>query len=125
LLREGQTVTRHRQWHVSGWLAVLLVPIALPVALLIQAFVSVFGLKRTADLSAADVVGYIEDFLGDRGGDWDWDDFTSIPITDPRLEGIRRQAELVHLPLDDAGRTKLAALLAQAKALEPLLKDPT
>jgi hypothetical protein len=114
-------VTRHRQWHVSGWLAVLLVPVALPAALLVQAYVRLFRLKQTADLCAKDVVGYLDDFLEHRGGDWDWDDFTSIPITDPRLEAIRRQADMVRLPLDDAGRAKLADLLAQAKALDVCL----
>ena len=32
---------------------------------------------------------YIENFLLDRGGEWDWDDFTSFRIADPELDAIR------------------------------------
>ncbi len=31
----------------------------------------------------------IEKFLSDKGGAYDWDDFTSIRINDPALEKIR------------------------------------
>jgi hypothetical protein len=39
-----------------------------------------------------EAVRYIEDFLQDTGGRWDWDDFTSIPIkNDAELDAIRIQ----------------------------------
>lgn len=41
------------------------------------------------NLSKSEVIEYIENFLSAKGGDWDWDDFTSIPIDDPYLEKIR------------------------------------
>ncbi len=63
-----------------------------------------FGWKKTADLTARDVEGYLQDFVEGRGGDWDWDDFTSIPVTDPTLEQVRREAAAVNLPLDEGGR---------------------
>ena len=45
--------------------------------------------------SAADVADIIEQFLNGTGGDWDWDDFTSLRIEDPALDAIRvRCAEL-------------------------------
>ncbi len=31
----------------------------------------------------------IEDFLAGSGGDWDWDDFISIPIPFAELEAVR------------------------------------
>jgi hypothetical protein len=36
-----------------------------------------------------EVAQYIENFLTGKGGAWDWDDFTSVPITNPNLEAIR------------------------------------
>ena len=114
---EALAVTRHRQWHISGWPAVFLVPIAIPAWLLIEGVTRLFGLKRTADLNPADVAGYIDDFLKGDGAAFDWDDFVSIRITDARLEAIRLEADLVPLPVDEAGCAKLTDLLARAKAL--------
>ena len=76
-----------------------------------------FGLKNSADLTPEDVASYLEDFIEGRSGDWDWDDFTSIPITEPSLEAIRQEAELVPLPVDEAGEAKLRDLLARARSL--------
>ena len=77
----------------------------------------VLGLKRTEDLTAEDVVGYLENFIEGRGGGRDWDDFCCIPITDPTLEAIRQQAALVQCPLDEAGEAELRTLLARARSL--------
>ncbi len=38
----------------------------------------------------------IQNFMNGKGSKWDWDDFTSLEISDPYLESIRRMAE--HLP---------------------------
>ncbi len=38
-----------------------------------------------------EVAQYIENFIDGRGGEWDWDDFTSVAIKDPYLDRIRRQ----------------------------------
>jgi hypothetical protein len=32
----------------------------------------------------------IEEFLDAKGSSWDWDDFISIRIDDPELDGVRR-----------------------------------
>ncbi len=40
-------------------------------------------------LSREEVVTIIEDFINDKGGKWDWDDFISIKLKDPELERIR------------------------------------
>jgi len=109
-------MARHRQWHVRGAPACLLAPIAIPIILLIK-LAEVLGLKTSANLTAQDVEAYLQDFLDGRGGEWDWDDFTSIPITDPELEDIRRGALDVDLPLDDQGRTQLQSLLDRVRQL--------
>src|SRR5215208_6305748 len=109
-------MARHHQWHVSGWPAILLAPLAIPIILLIK-LGEFFGLKTTADLSASDVEEYLRNFLDGGGGDWDWDDFTSIPITDPTLEGIRQEAADVELPPDDEGLARLRSLLERVRQL--------
>jgi hypothetical protein len=38
----------------------------------------------------AEVKAEILKFLDGSGGDWDWDDFTSVPIKDPFLDAVRR-----------------------------------
>ena len=64
-----------------------------------------------------DVATSLRDFLNGAGGAWGWDDFISIPLADPRLEGIRLRAAAVDLPLDADGRAALARLLAEAERL--------
>ena len=109
-------MARHRQWHISGWPAVLLAPFVVPAILLIKV-AERLGLKRTVDLTTDDVEGYLSDFLEGHGGDWDWDDFTCIPITDPSLDQIREEAAFVQLPLNDNGRAKLRELLERVRAM--------
>ena len=111
-------MARHQQWHIGGWAAYVLAPVAIVAAIVVQIVVRVFGLKQSADLTAEDVEGYLEDFIEGRSGAWDWDDFTSIPITDPALEAIRQEAEMVKLPTDDAGDAKLRELLARTRSLQ-------
>lgn len=41
------------------------------------------------DYTKAELVDIIERFLDGTGGRWDWDDFTSLRITDPELDAIR------------------------------------
>lgn len=110
-------MTKHRQWHLSGCLGLPLGVIAIPIILLINVAHRLFGLKISADLTSADVASYLDDFLNERGGDWDWDDFTSIPITDPQLEEIRSEAANVDLPVDDDGRATLEGLLERVRQL--------
>lgn len=106
-----------RWLHISGWPAILLAPLAIPIILLIKLAERLLGLKTSVDLTAKDVESYLRDFLDGTGGDWDWDDFTSIPITDPTLEGVREEAASVPLPLDAEGEATLRRLLEQVRAL--------
>ncbi len=43
------------------------------------------------NLSRDEVAGIIESFLNGTSGEWDWDDFISIPLEDPELEAVRRK----------------------------------
>ena len=111
---------RSPQWHVSGWPAILLTPFLLPVAILVQ----LLPLKKTRDRSVTEVIGFLTNFLHKTGGEWDWDDFTSIPITEPGLEAIRVQAASIRLPLDAEGYAKLRELRELAVSLERLSLMP-
>jgi hypothetical protein len=106
-----------RWLHISGWPAILLAPLAIPIILLIMLAERLLGLKTSVDLTAQDVESYLRDFLEGTGRDWDWDDFTSIPITDPKLEGIRKEAAFLPLPLDAEGEATLRRLLEEVRAL--------
>ena len=110
-------MTRHRQGHIAGWAAYLIAPIAIVAVVLVKTTSWLFELKKTEDLTAEDVVSYLEDFIEGRGRDWDWDDFCCVTITDPALEAIRQEAALVRLPLDETGETELRALLARARSV--------
>ena len=68
-------------------------------------------MKRTA----AEVATYLRDFIEGTGDDWDWDDFESVPIADPDLERIRREAAQAAPP--DLDMAKLRELLRQAEEL--------
>jgi len=86
---------RSQDWHISGWLAAALVPLVLPITLLAK----LLSTKKTRDRSAAEVAGFLRDFIDGSGGEWDWDDFTSVPITNQRLDNIRIEAG--RIPLAD------------------------
>lgn len=107
---------RPKHWHLNGWPAVLLAPIAILVVLLVSLFSAVLGRKRTADLTAADVESYLEDFAEGRGADFDWDDFTTIPITDPALDAVRQRAEMIPLPRTEGSRTQALRLLQEFRS---------
>ena len=116
--RGGQWIT------VTGWRAVVVTILLLP-------FILIFGLLLRpflprgwgkAERTPGEVAGYIRDFLDDTGGEWDWDDFTSVELKDPALDLIRMEADLVWLPLNQEGRTKLESLYAEARRLAAAYK---
>jgi hypothetical protein len=71
-------------------------------------------MRRTPD----EVVGYLRAFIEGTGGDWDWDDFVSIPIADPRLDSIRERASR----FPDMGLAELKELLREAEALPSITR---
>lgn len=87
----------------------LLLPLALLGALLGGLF------SRRLQRSAAEVARYLRGFIEGTGGEYDWDDFESIPIADPVLDGIRRRAAEAGPPKPDM--VELRRLLAEAEML--------
>jgi hypothetical protein len=87
------------------------VPVLLIVKLVLMPF------ERPMKRSAEEVARYLRDFLEKSGGDWDWDDFISIPIADPRLEALRDRAAKLALPMADADTGPLQALVSEAEAI--------
>lgn len=106
-----------RRVHISGWPAIILAPLAIPGVLIIKLAEQLLGLKTSVDLTAQDVANYLQGFLEGTGGNWDWDDFTSISITDPVLDSVRQEAASVPLPLDEDGVANLQRLLREVLAL--------
>ena len=111
-MKIGQNRPRSSGWHVSGWVAIVLAPLVLPLALLASIF------SKPAKRTPAEVAGFIRDFIEGTGSDWDWDDFTSVRLADPKLEEIRRHADMIALPVTPEGRRELEALLMRADALK-------
>ena len=94
---------------IQGWWAILFSPILLPIALVAGM------LSRKKDRSASEVAGYLRNLIEGSSGDWDWDEFESVPIRDPALDQIRIEAGTAGPPTCDLA--KLRALLARAEAL--------
>ncbi|MBX3429516.1 MAG: hypothetical protein KF779_08050 [Hyphomonadaceae bacterium] len=90
--------------------AAILIPIAMVVKLISMPF------EKPAKRTAEEVAQYLRGFLYESGGEWDWDDFTSVPLADPSLESIRQRAASVELPITEQGRRTLVALLGEAEA---------
>lgn len=89
--------------------AAIVIPIAIVVKLIWMPF------ERPAKRTAAEVAQYLRGVLNDSDGEWDWDDFTSIPLSDPSLESIRQRAASVEMPVTEEGRCTLVALLREAE----------
>jgi len=93
-------------------LAVAIVVVALPVALVAGLLSE--GRKCTPEELAAD----IDEFVSGTEGEMAWDRLESVPILDPRLEGIRRESMAVNLPLRAEDRDLLGRLAVKARALQ-------
>lgn len=101
---------------ITGWLAVALAPILIPLGLIAM----VLPGKKTVDRTPEDVAGFMSDLLDGSGGVWDWDEFESVPITDPKLDAIRLRAIPFGPPNPNV--EGLRALIAEAVAL---IEKPT
>jgi hypothetical protein len=106
LIDPGNSLWRNMVGVVA---AAILIPIALVVKLISLPF------ERPHKRTAGEVARYLRCFLDDSGGEWDWDDFTSISLADPSLESIRQRAASVELPVSEEGRRALLALLSEAE----------
>lgn len=96
---------------ITGWKAVLLAPILIPAALI----ANLLPFKKTVDRTPEDVAGFIGDLIDGSGGEWDWDEFECVPITDPVLDDIRLRAAVFGPP--NANVAELLKLIAEAEAI--------
>jgi hypothetical protein len=71
--------------------------------------------QKSVDRTPNEVVGFLRDFIEETGGEWDWDAFESVPITNPRLDAIRARAVQAGPP--DADLEQLRALLSEAERI--------
>ena len=98
--------------NVAGFaVAMLVVPIAIVVALVLAPF------EKPIERSPAEVLSYLRDFRDGTGDDYDWDDFTSVPIADAELEAIRASAASLDLPFGAEEFDSFRALIARAEAI--------
>lgn len=92
-------------------LGVILLPAFIILKLVIMPF------EKDAHRPPKYVARHIRDFIDGASGEWDWDDFSSIPLADPRLEAIRAAACDVSLPCGDEELAELEALFEEAQSL--------
>ena len=85
----------HPVGKVASWAYfVVFVPVVtvLSVIVLISIPFQRWAARRSGPrMTRAEVARAIESFVENRGGAWDWDDFTSVHIGDPRLDRIRER----------------------------------
>lgn len=91
--------------------AIVLVPILLLVKLVMLPFEK--PLNRTPD----EVLQYMHRFVDGTDGPWDWDNFTTQPIADPRLDEIRDRLAALDVPLSEADFPAIKALIVEAEAI--------
>lgn len=103
---------------ITGWAAILLSPVAIPIAIIARLLPG----RKAVDRTPEDVVGYLTHVLEGTCGEWDWDDFECVPITDPHLDDIRRRAALAGPP--DANVAVLRLLISEAEAVRSRWEAP-
>jgi hypothetical protein len=91
-------------------LVIPIILLAIPIILVLN----LLGLNKSSD-GPDYVAGYLERFVAGTEGEWDWDDFCSVPLKDERLDSIRERACAFGPPgeLGEAGRAELGKLLAE------------
>jgi len=96
------------------------------LAIVIGSFALAWGLNtlinrspRNQESQASHVARTIRAFLDGTCGEHDWDDFTSHPLRDRRLDSIRLRAGAVPLPAGEEERGMLLALAEEAETLRP------
>ena len=101
---------------------ILLVAVLIPLALLLAPVLLIIDLLGLTKSSAGPdyVAGYLERFLAGTEREWDWDDFCSVPLKDPRLDSIREQVCNFGPPnpMGDFERAKLTELLHEVQVID-------
>ena len=91
--------------------------IFLPIALIVKLIVSPFEkpIRRTPDEVAGHIRAMLDRTIWDENSEYDYDEFSCVPITDDQLESIARRAcEAFELP-SGPDRAALESLLAETE----------
>lgn len=111
--------------ETPGWQQIagcLLLPVLLPLMVILIPILNALGLNKSR-AGPEYLVEYLEKFVGGTEGNWDLDDFCSVPLADAVLEEIRLEA-CDYLPVvtddvqSDEDREALKLLLEKARALQ-------
>lgn len=114
-------ISDHNPWPIKVMMFVLLTPVIL---FFIVLKIVLLPFERPIQRSPDEVARYLRDFLNGTGGPWDWDDFISVPIADPRLEDLRQRASVLDLPMTDDETAPLKALVAEAEMIAVDQRSP-
>ena len=77
-------------------MATIMLYVGLGIGVLVVALVLLAKFLPPPERTYDEVARYIEDFINEAGDEWDWDDFTSVPIRDPYLDSIRQKCCDIH-----------------------------
>ena len=69
-----------------------------------------FGGFMKRNLSAAGAIEIVDDFLKNRGGPYDWDDFLTLPVKNELVDAFRRQCLTIDVFSED-GKSELRKTL--------------
>lgn len=90
---------------------ILLLPLFLTVKIVMLPF------EKPLDRTPEEVLQYLRGILDGSDGPWDWDDFTTQPIADPRLDDIRNRLAALDVPLSEADRPAIMMLIAETEVI--------
>jgi len=93
--------------------------LSLPFILIGALIAGLFGkpVERTADEVARYIRAMLDGTVWDEGADFDYDEFSCVPIANPNLESIARRACEAFELRPESDRAALEGLLAEAEAL--------
>jgi hypothetical protein len=102
---------------IFGSWRLFLLPLLIPALIALAIYHFLPSSKKARTRTPQEVAKILRNFITDSGGEWDWDDFISVPISDAELEAIRLDAGAVPLPVNEAGLAKLRELLDRVNSL--------
>lgn len=102
-------------WLLTAVMVIVLIPMIFIFLIIKAVFLPI---DRPMRRSPDEVARYLRDFLNGTGGPCDWDDFTSIPVADPRLDDLRERASMLDPRVEaDGGSALLVTLIGEAEMI--------
>jgi hypothetical protein len=97
----------------------LVATIILPIGIVGAFIAGIFGrpIERPADEVARYIRAMLDGTVLDEESDYDYDEFSCVPIADPMLESLARRACQAFESRPESDRATLESLLAEAEAL--------